>query len=170
MAKTQMNMILHLYQGITINLPVRTKNSIRMKHDKLLDWPHPVAKMSAALDASVALGLWMAHSGSDDGYLFCNFVGERLDYDRPWDAKTFIQYMRESLILAGEGEGNARYFTGHSIKRGSVQLYRTMGVTNNWIMRRIYMTGEYAYLRYTGKHSTMPPPHRFRSLVIWMPP
>jgi hypothetical protein len=28
-------------------------------------------------------------------------------------------------------------------------LYRTMGVTDNWIMRRINMTGEYAYLRYT---------------------
>jgi hypothetical protein len=149
LAKMQMNMISHLYQGITINLPVRTKNSIRMKHYKLLDWPHPVAKMSAALDASVALGLWMAHRGSDDGFLFCNFVGERLDYGRPWDAKKFIQYMRERLILAGEGEGNARYFTGHSIKRGSVQLYRTMGVTDNWIMRRINMTGEYAYLRYT---------------------
>jgi hypothetical protein len=57
--------------------------------------------------------------------------------------------MRERLILAGEGEGNARYFTGHTIKRWSVQLYRTMGVTYNWIMRRINMTCDYVYLRYT---------------------
>jgi hypothetical protein len=63
--------------------------------------------------------------------------------------KKFIQYIRDRLILTGEGEGNARCFTGHSIKRGSVQLYRTMGVSDSWIMRRINKSGEYAYLRYT---------------------
>jgi hypothetical protein len=72
-----------------------------MKHYKLLDGPHSVAKMSATLGASVALTLWMAHRGPDDGFLFCNFVCERLNYGRLWDAK-FIQYMRERLILAGE--------------------------------------------------------------------
>jgi hypothetical protein len=101
------------------------------------------------MDPSTALGLWMAHRGSDDGFLFCNLLGERLNYGRPWDSKKFRQYMRDRLILVGEGEGNARYFTGHSIKRGSAQLYRMMGVSDNLIMRRINMSGEYAYLRYT---------------------
>jgi hypothetical protein len=149
LAKMQASMVSHLYQGITINLPVRTKNSIRMKHYELIDWPHALASQSGALDAGMALGLWLAHRGSDDGFLFCNFVGGRLDFGRSWDPKTFIDYMRQRLILAGEGSGNVRYFTGHSIKRGSVQLYRTLGVSDTWIMRRIHMTGEYAYLRYT---------------------
>jgi hypothetical protein len=83
LAKMQMNMISHLYQGISIKLPMRTKNSIRVKNYELLDWPHPVVKISAAMDPSISLGLWMAHRGSEDGFLFCNFVGERLDYGRP---------------------------------------------------------------------------------------
>jgi hypothetical protein len=63
LAKMQMNMISHLCQGISIKLPMRTKNSIRMKNYELLDWPHPAVKISAAMDPSISIGLWMAHRG-----------------------------------------------------------------------------------------------------------
>jgi hypothetical protein len=48
-------------------------------------------------------------------------------------------------------------FSSHSIKRGAVQLYRKIHMTDHWIMRRIKMVGEYAYLRYTEEFNDVAP-------------
>jgi hypothetical protein len=134
-----------LYQGILLSLPICNTNFIRMKPYKLLDGPHSVAKMSATLDASVALTLWMAHRGPDDWFFILQFYLRASELRQTLRCEVHSE--NEGTPDPGRrGEENARYLTGHSIKLGSVQLYRTMGVTDNWITRRTNMTSKYAYL------------------------
>jgi hypothetical protein len=57
--------------------------------------------------------------------------------------------MRERLRKIGQRTYVVARFSGHSIKRVSVQLYRKVGMSDVWIMQRINMTGEGAYTRYT---------------------
>jgi hypothetical protein len=65
--------------------------------------------------------------------------------------------MRKRLNLVGEGEANVPNFSSHFIKRGTVQLYRKIHMTDQWIVRRIKMVGEYAYLRYTEEFNDVAP-------------
>jgi hypothetical protein len=96
--------------------------------------------------------------GDGTGYIVCNIsCSGRFDYNRPWDPKCFIMYMQQRLNLVGEGEANVRNFSSHFIKRGAVQLNRKLHMTDQWIMRRIKMIGEYAYLRYTEEFNDVAP-------------
>jgi hypothetical protein len=57
--------------------------------------------------------------------------------------------MIDRLRKLGQGSDVAARFSGHSIKRGSVKLYRKSGMSDLWIMQRINMISEGAYTRYT---------------------
>jgi hypothetical protein len=90
-----------------------------------------VLATSHAMDPTVALCSWLSVRGHGTGYIFCNIASSgRFGYSWPWDPKCFIVYMRERLNLVGEGEANVRKFSSHSIKRGAVQLYRKIHMTD----------------------------------------
>jgi hypothetical protein len=145
-------------EHIRLTLPLKTKNSITHKDYDFIEWNSPILATSHAMDPTVALCSWLSVRGDGTGYIFCNIASSgRLDYSRPWDPKCFIEYMRERLHLVGEGEANVGNFSSHSIKRGAVQLYRKIHMTDHWIMRRIKMVGEYAYLRYTEEFNDVAP-------------
>jgi hypothetical protein len=145
-------------QNIRITLPLRTKNSIDHKEYILDSWFCPLLDESHAMDPVMALCHWLTIRGTGAGHIFCSISASgRLDYTKPWDPKSFIEFMRERLHLLGEGSANLAHFSTHSIKRGAVQLYRKIGMTDQWIMRRINMHGEYAYLRYTAEFNDVAP-------------
>lgn len=48
-------------------------------------------------------------------------------------------------------------FSGHSIKRGSVQLYRSLGIRDESVMEIIQMKGHHAYSNYTAAYSDCVP-------------
>jgi hypothetical protein len=110
------------------------------------------------MDAISSLCHWLIIRGYGTGHIFCSISATgRADYTRPWDQKSFIEYMRERLHLVGERRANLAHFSTHSIKRGAVQLYRKIGMADRWIMRRINMVGEYAYMRYTAEFNDVAP-------------
>jgi hypothetical protein len=130
-------------EHIRITLPLRTKNSLSFKEYEFIDWPTPELASCHGMDPTLALCLWLKHRGDGNGHLFCSIANSgRLDYNNPWDSKKFIEYMRSRLHLIGEGQANLAIFSSHSIKRGAVQLYRKIGMSDQWIMRRINMVGE----------------------------
>jgi hypothetical protein len=94
------------------------------------------------MDLVMALCHWLTIHGSGAGHIFCTTSASgRLDNTKPWDPKSFIDFMRERLHLLGEGRANVAHFSSHSIKRGAVQLYRKNVMTDQWIMRRFKMHG-----------------------------
>jgi hypothetical protein len=145
-------------EQIRITLPFRTKNSLSFKEYEFVDWPTPELASCHGMDPTLALCLWLKQRGDEKGHLFCNIASSgRLEHNKPWDSKKFIDYMRSRLHLVGEGHANVAIFSSHSIKRGSVQLYRKIGMSDQWIMRRIKMVGEFVYLRYTGAFNDAAP-------------
>lgn len=105
------------------------------------------------MDPFFAVSTWLEIRGDTDGYLFCQVQWEpglqRIVHHHPWSNKDFVKFMRSRLIAVGIAPVSAKMFTGHSLKRGCVQLLRTLGMKNEAIMRRIKMAGTNAYLRYT---------------------
>jgi hypothetical protein len=157
LAKLQMSGIA-LGRQICMTLPVRTKNSSEFKIYQFIDWPNARLQSSHAMDPNLALNTWLQHRGLGPGFVFCDvFHTGRVNCIRPWDHKSFFQYMRGRLRNIGLGSDIAARFSGHSIKRGSVQLYRKIGMTDVWIMQRINMVGEGAYTRYTEMYNDAVP-------------
>jgi hypothetical protein len=149
LAKLQMSGI-SLGRQICMTLPLKTKNSDDFKIYQFMPWPHATLEASRGMDPNLALSSWIVHRGMAPGYVYCEISPTaRVDCTRPWNHKTFVSYMRSRLLMIGQGSEVANRFSGHSIKRGSVQLYRKIGMHDVWIMNRINMTGEGAYTRYT---------------------
>lgn len=48
-------------------------------------------------------------------------------------------------------------YSGHSIKRGSVQLYRSIGYRDEHIMQKVQMTGQRAYANYCAAYKDLAP-------------
>jgi hypothetical protein len=84
--------------------------------------------------------------------VFCDiFATARVDCTRPWSHKLFVSYRpSRRLLMIGQGSDVANRFSGHSIKRGSVQFNRKIGMHDVWIMNRITMTSE-ARIRVTQR-------------------
>jgi hypothetical protein len=132
-----------------MTLAVKTKNSDKFKTYRFTAWPNVVLEASHAMDPNLALISWLKHRGLGPGFVFCDVHQGRVLHSKKWDHKTFTEYMRDRLRKIGQGSDVAARFSGHSIKRGSVQLYRKIGMSDLWIMQRINMIGEGAYTRYT---------------------
>jgi hypothetical protein len=132
-----------------MTLAVKTKNSDKFKIYQFAAWPNATLEASHAMDPNLALISWLKHRGLGPGFVFCDVHQGRVGHSKKWDHKTFTEYMRDRLRKIGQGSDVAARFSGHSIKRGAVQLYRKIGMSDMWIMQRINMIGEGAYTRYT---------------------
>jgi hypothetical protein len=145
-----------------MTLAVKTKNSDTFKRYHFTAWSNARLLASPEMDPNQALFQWLCHRGMGQSYLFCDVHADRVRYSQKWDHKSFTAYMRDRLRKIGQGSDVSMRFSGHSIKRGSVQLYRKIGMSDVWIMQRINMVGEGAYTRYTEMYNEvapMPVPH-----------
>jgi hypothetical protein len=140
-----------------LTLAVKTKNSDDFKTYQFTAWPNADLEASLGMDPNLALFSWLSHRGMGPGYVFCEVHANRVRHTQKWDHKSFTTYMRERLRKIGQGSDVVTRFSGHSIKRGAVQLYRKLGMSDVWIMQRINMVGEGAYTRYTEMYNDAAP-------------
>ena len=113
--------------SIVMSITTATKNSTKPKDYVLREWPgNPTLRSSILVDPCVALLSWMCIRGNRPGYLFCA-VNEKnmIASEKAWSAKQFTDFLCIRLRMCGVGSHDLEMYSGHSIKRGSVQLYRS---------------------------------------------
>ena len=49
-------------------------------------------------------------------------------------------------------------YSGHSLKRGSIQLYRSLGLRDEYVMEKVQMVGQRAYATYCAAYNDCAPP------------
>lgn len=72
-----------------------------------------------------------------------------MNYNEAWRNKKFVDFLRLRLGDVGVPASETGLYTGHSLKRGGVQVMRSLGVKDLSIMKWFGMTGQSSYLRYT---------------------
>ena len=149
--------------NITISLLVSIKNSTVQRDYVFREWPSPALRSSIFADPFVAFLSFLKVRGDVPGFLFCDMSTSRnagiiLNPRKPWSNKCYTAFMRERLSEIGVGAGNLPMYSGHSLKRGCVQLYRSMHVRDEQIMDIIQMSGPNAYYNYTVSYNTCAPP------------
>lgn len=96
--------------------------------------------------------------GDAPGFFFCNIVlnkAIRVVHHEAWPRISFVEFMQDRFEKIGQGRGFVKAHTGHSPKRGGVQLLRFLGVKDMHIMKWFGMTGQGAYLRYTEGYNDL---------------
>lgn len=113
------------------------------------------------MDPFMALFSWIVARGYDDGFLFPDVIftsaGTSLKYEKPMSCHRFVCFMRSRLELIGIGCDDVGAYTGYSLKRGSVQLHRSLGYMDEFIMRKIGMVGPNAYANYCATYNDYSP-------------
>ena len=139
---------------ITMRTSTGVKNQTSQRSYTIEDWPGDTQlKDSIFMDPKVALLSWLTVRGASNGYIFCDVrISKKgickIDPSKPLSSDRFRKLMRGRLTSIGIGEGDIKMYSGHSIKRGAVQLYRSLGLKDEYIMKKVQMVGANAYLRY----------------------
>ena len=139
---------------ITMRTSTGVKNQTSQRSYTIEDWPGDTQlKGSILMDPKVALLSWLTVRGARDGYIFCDVRLSKtgickINPAKPLSSNRFSKLMRLRLTSIGIGERDVRMYSGHSIKRGAVQLYRSLGLKDEYIMKKVQMVGANAYLRY----------------------
>lgn len=113
--------------GISFCVPEKTKNHRKQSHYKVRKWPIQVYDESTLIDPCIALAAWSLRRGESSEYLFCSITGTsniRIEYYAPWKRKHFTALFCERLTSIGIPLSDVESVTGHSLKRGGVQLLR----------------------------------------------
>jgi len=140
--------------SITLRTSTGVKNQTSQRSYLLEDWPGDTKlRGSIFMDPKVALLSWLTIRGGSDGFVFCDVRMStqgicKLDPSKPLSSDRFSKLMRSRLTSIGIGKGDVSMYSGHSIKRGAVQLYRSLGLKDEYIMKKVQMVGANAYLRY----------------------
>lgn len=153
LSKVRMENVKISKYGCEFGIDVKCKNSTSYRGYQLRRWPGDALSKSLLMDPLFALAAWVYARGNLDGFLFCNIVrsdsSSRMILEEPWPRKSFVSFMQERFRDIGFGSGVLNAHTGHSPKRGGVQLLRFLGCKDTFIMKWFGMTGQIAYLRYT---------------------
>ena len=100
--------------------------------------------------------------GQNIGSLFCdikeNENGHIIDHNKHWTSDSFSNLMQERFRTLGVGMDDSKMYTGHSLKRGCVQLYRSLNVRDEQIREIIQMRGAKAGLNYCIMYNDCAPP------------
>lgn len=84
------------------------------------------------METVIALLTWLSCRGGTNGPLFCGYslttAGVCFNPSTALSDQLFTNFMRDIFSSIGIGEGDVQMYTGHSIKRGSVQIYRSPGL------------------------------------------
>ena len=79
------------------------------------------------MDPFLALYSWLDIRGTSPGPIFCDIrdskAGSTLGTTEQWSSKRFTDLLRNRLMSIGIGSEDAKMYSSHSIKRGSVQLH-----------------------------------------------
>jgi len=147
------------------------KNSTVRRDYQLMEWPgNSDLRHSIMMDPKLALLTWLRTRGDQPGFIFCDVRevrhGHVIDGSKPFTAETFSKFLQLRLKSMGIGSGDALMYTGHSIKRGCVQLYRSLRLTDEYIMELIQMNGHAAFMNYTAAYNDCNPTEmpRFTSI------
>lgn len=160
--KLQMKNVSIGRQSATLSLCCAIKNSTIERVYEISDWDgNTPLSHSLFLDPFIALYSWISARGNDDGALFPDVVqtqaGERLVFERALSSNKFVSFMRDRLSSIGIGKADVHAYTGHSIKRGCVQLHRMLGYMDEFIMRKLGMVGPNAYSNYCAAYNNDAP-------------
>ena len=113
------------------------------------------------MDPFTAMFSWLVIRGSNPGPLFCEVKktasGFKLDTTKQLSSINFVAFFRDRLAKIGIGQGDLNMYSGHSIKRGAVQLYLSIGLRDENIMQRVQMTGQHAYTNYCAAYNDCAP-------------
>lgn len=160
--KIQLSHVSVTKYSISFAINEKIKNSLSYNEYTVEAWPGDHLSQLLVMDPFFAISAWMEVRGDTEGYLFCKIdlegTKQRMRHHDPWSNKDFVSFMRKRLVSLGMATARANLFTGHSLKRGCVQLLRTLGLKDEDIMRRIKMEGGRAYLRYTEAFNDFAPP------------
>lgn len=145
--------------SILLSITEALKNSTKPREYLLREWPGNTKMRSAVIvDPFIALLTWMCIRGNRAGYLFCTVTDKNIvRANESWPVPTFTAFFRDRLRMCGVGPGDVRMYSGHSIKRGAVQLYRSLGLRDEQVMEIVQMTGANAYANYCAAYNDCGP-------------
>ena len=162
--------------SITLRTSLGIKNQTGQRSYKLDEWPGATPlRGSLFMDPKVALLSWLTVRGSADGYVFCDVnMGNhefcKINASKALSAARFTAMMRKRLLTIGIARGDAAMYSAHSLKRGSVQLYRFLGLRDEYVMQKVQMVGPGAYATYCATYNDCAPNDlpRFASAVEYI--
>lgn len=145
--------------SIILTITEAIKNSTVGRQYKIRKWPGNTEMRSCMITCPfTALLSWMCIRGNREGYLFCAVNKKNMIMtDHPWPVKEFTSFLRSRLRMCGVGAGDVHMYSGHSLKRGCVQLYRSLGIRDEQIMEIVQMTGPQAYANYCAAYNDCRP-------------
>ena len=104
---------------------------------------------SLKMDACFHFMKWVLVRGDSPGFLFCHVdQNGRIMPGRQMESQVFLNWFQGCLQDGGESPVGVRAFRGHSMKRGGVKIWKSLGRADGWIMRRMHASGFAAFLRY----------------------
>lgn len=114
------------------------------------------------MDPQIAPLTWLTIRGTSDGFLFCDLSQDsdgfsKLNPSKPLISARFTTTMRKRLLSIEIGPGDVLMYSGHSIKRGSVQLLRTLGLRDEYVMQKVQMVGARSYANYCEAYNDCKP-------------
>lgn len=110
------------------------------------------------MDPFVALLFWLTVRGLSSGFLFCDRSSTKKGVCKvtptvPLSPAKFTSMMRARLQDLGISSGDVQRYSGHSLKRGAFQLYRSLGLRDEFIMQKIQMVGNRANATYCAAYN-----------------
>ena len=149
--------------SVTLRTDFGVKNQTSQREYKIENWPgNSSLRASLFMDPVTALLSWLMIRGTCDGFLFCDVTTNshgvcKIDPSRALSAARFNSLMRSRLLSIGISPGDVLMYSGHSLKRGSVQLYRSLGLRDEYVMQRVQMVGPRAYANYCEAYNDCAP-------------
>lgn len=149
--------------SISLKTDSGVKNQTSQRSYKIEEWPGNSSLVgSIFMDPKIALLSWLTVRGPQDGFLFCDVVHNKAGFckintSEPLTSARFNILMRKRLVDIGVAPKDALMYSGHSLKRGSVQLYRSLGLRDEYVMQRVQMVGNRAYANYCEAYNDCAP-------------
>ncbi|PXF39657.1 hypothetical protein BWQ96_09131 [Gracilariopsis chorda] len=161
-SKLKMEHVSVARQAATLTMKTAIKNSTVERVYEIAEWDgNTPLYFYIYMDPFLALHSWVIARGNDDGFIFPEITttraGTTLNFERPLSCHKFVTFMRSRLVTIGIGSADANAYTGHSLKRGSVQLHRSLGYMDEFIMRKMGMVGPNAYANYCAAYNDYAP-------------
>ncbi len=151
-----------LSDGTTLEITESIKNSTETRTYKIRDWPgNSALRYSVLMDPFVALQSWLMIRGTSPGPIFCDLQKTKDGYiinpSISLSASKYKDFLQFRMTNIGIGRLTAKKYTGHSLKRGSVQLYRSLNLRDEQVMEIVQMKGFHAYSNYCSSYNDCSP-------------
>lgn len=161
-SKLQMKNVSVTSDGVTLTIVESIKNSTIKRNYRLREWDgNTLLHVLVYMDPFIALTTWLTSRGTFSGPLFCDYLLTSgcymLNPRKSLPVKKFTELLRIRLGDIGIGRDEILMYTGQSIKRGSVQLHRSLGLRAEMIMEIIQMKGHHAYEKYCAAFNDCAP-------------